>query len=365
MQGWLVNINYMNNLASDLEKKHAVLGNARETVESIKNNCAVSGEARIAVTGVLNRIMEAMEQEEQGMETMGTSLHRTIALYRNCEKNIVGNTTVHAVTKETGGTATDKNNISWQWKDTWKLISKAGILGGIVGSFGNLVTGEGDIKTFLQSGKHLMNALGNVSSAMATSGARADWAPYIFGKNNVFGKIDTSSAGKAFQSSIHKQFVDDLNFSKAQGWNKGKVGTKWGSHALTAMINGVENIEEYKSGSVSAGRAVAETILETGADIAVGAGATAAVTAGAVALGFTSASAVAIGAAAVVVTWAANGVCKWATGGKDIGETVADAMCDMGEKAVSLVKNTGKVAHNVINSFKEVSIKWSKIFSFG
>ena len=150
-----------------------------------------------------------------------------------------------------------------------------------------------------------------------------------------------SSAGKAFTSSWAKQFGKDLSFKGVDGvWAKGKVLAKWAGHALTFITNGVDNYEEH--GGFGA-RWAAETLIESGVDIALEAAATAGITALAAAAGITAAPAVVVGAAAVGVTWAANGLCKWVTGqfgeAKDLGEVASDLICDtaewIGDKAKS------------------------------
>lgn len=372
MRGWMVNASGVNRLAADLEGKHTTIGAARADVGNIRQNLAVSGEARRTVTSVLDRIMESMEQEERKIKDMGASLYKITTAYQNCEKRIIDQNTgavISGAVHSGSGKAevldngeTKKEGLSWKWKDTWNVISKAGIAGAEVSTIGNFITGDGDIKTILTSGKFLTTGIGGICSAIAKRGLRAEWSAHILGMNNALHKIDTSSQGKAFTSSMKKQFGYDLDMSKAKGWEKGKVGAKWAGHALTAITNGVENYEEFQSGQIGAERAVAETVIETGTDIALGAAATAGATALAAtivtALGATAAPVVAVGAAAAVAIWAVNGVCKWLTGGKDVGEVVADAVCDVGEKAVSVVKDIGKSA-------KKAFAGWTRMFSFG
>lgn len=372
MQGWAANLPDMNRLASDLEGKHTVISSARAAVGSIRQNPAVSGAARRAVTSVLDQIMESMEQEERSIKNFGTSLYRVAASYQNCEQRVLDQTTGAVLSGGGGGRSfadsdgnTSENPISWKWKDTWKMVSQVGIAGAGIGAIGNLITGEGNLKTVLDSGKFITKAVGGVCTVLAKGGSRATWRSYLSGMNDALAGINTSSSGKAFVSSMNKQFGSDLNMADAKGWNKGKVGAKWAGHALTAIANGVENYEEFQSGEIGAGRAVAETVLETGTDIFIGAAATAAATAGAVALGATAAPAVVIGAAAVGITWVVNGVCKWATDGKDVGEVVADVVCNVGEKAVSVAKDIGKAAGNAVKSLKKATAKWSQMFAFG
>ncbi len=160
-------------------------------------------------------------------------------------------------------------------------------------------------------------------------------------------------------NSLEKQF--DLSFKKATGTaDKVNVGTKWGGHVLNLLANSWENYREFQTDGISAERAVAETVVETGVDIGFGALATAGVSAAAVAAGFTAAPAFAIGAGAVLVTWAVNGICKWITGGDDLGEAVANIVCGVGEMVNSAVQNVGAT---VVNSLKNITAEWAKAFA--
>ena len=231
---------------------------------------------------------------------------------------------------------------AWTWKDTWKVIGKAGIVGSGADLINKFIAGDGSAKAGIDFGKSFSSLLGNVASAV---GAGSKWSEYIFGTNSALKEPGISSFGKTFKSSW-KSFREDLNFAKASNnAEKSKVITKWAGHILTLASNGLENIEEAKDGSISTERAVAETVIETGVDITVGAAATAVTSAGMAALGFVGAPAVAVGAGAVAVTWAANGVCKWVTGGKDLGEVVADVSYD-------IVEGVGKKAQEVAGQYR-------------
>ncbi len=126
-----------------------------------------------------------------------------------------------------------------------------------------------------------------------------------------------------------KEFVDFSSTAKGA-----KAVAKWAGVAVTGIFNGVENYEEYQTGQISSGRAVAETVIETVADVAVGTVATAAaatlIGAAATALGATMTPVIAVGAAAAGIVVGANWLCEKVFD-KDIGECFADAFCDAGK----------------------------------
>lgn len=135
------------------------------------------------------------------------------------------------------------------------------------------------------------------------------------------------------------------------------VGAKWLGGVLSFAGSAVDNYEEYKSGEISGGRAVAETVTETAVDIGSDMLITAGVTAGAAALGVTAAPAVVVGGVAVAAKWGLDCLCEslW---DKSFTETVSDGLLDMGEAVVSgagelvsdVASGAGKVCEAVADS---------------
>lgn len=349
-------------LAADISDNANGLAAARTTVANVRKSCAIWSSSRQSILSSLRTIETNLQKEEASVKKLGSSLQDIASLYEETENNIVG--------------AIDKNSTSniWEWSDTWKVIGSFGTPGGVAAAIGNLATGGADAENIISSCKFLSSAIGTAATACTKGDTTASWWRYFTGMNDATVDFAGSSLGGAFTSSFKKQF-SDLNFGNAtEVGDKIKVATKWAGHALTVAKNGVENFQEYKSGDISAGRAVAETVVQSAVDIGMGALATAGITAAAVAIGV-GAPVAAVGVGAAFVTWAANGVCKWATGGKDVGEVVADAVCDIGEgkigaKAVSdgaktVAKGVGEAVNSVGNLITSVSTKWSKgIFAF-
>lgn len=123
-------------------------------------------------------------------------------------------------------------------------------------------------------------------------------------------------------SSLKREAKDSVGFVTDSGWAKalGIAGS-----ILTVGTTAYDNYKEWKSGEISVGRAVAETLGEVAVDWGIGILATAA----AAALLPVGAPAVAVGAAAAGVTWLADCICESFTG-KGLTETISDAALDAG-----------------------------------
>lgn len=153
----------------------------------------------------------------------------------------------------------------------------------------------------------------------------------------------------AYEKSIAYEITGDEVGSKV-------TGAKAAGWVLTLVANGFSNYEEYSSGKISRERAVAETVVETGIDIAKGAAITAAVAAGAAALGV-AAPAVVVAGAGVVVSAGLDFVCKKVTGAvlgeeKSLTETVSDFVID---RAADVMQEAAAA----------VSSKWNAMCNWG
>lgn len=356
-----VKISGIQSTAGKISAQGNRMSNYCSRLENLAAKCTLSDEAGRSIIQALRNSKDNIATQGRQLKLMGSALREVGDTYKNTEKTVSSLWSNVARKELPLSFATVVENIpdmaktkttsmpAWTWKDTWKVIGKAGIVGSGADLINKLITGDGSAKAGIDFGKSFSTLLGNVASAV---GAGSKWSEYIFGTNSALKNLNISSLGKAFKCSW-ESFREDLNFVKAQNnVEKCKAATKWAGHILTLASNGLENIEEAKDGSISTERAVAETVMETGVDIAVGVGATAVTSAGMAALGFVGAPAVAVGAGAAVVTWAANGVCKWVTGGKDLGEVVADVGCDIAE---GIGKKAQEVVGGISNCWKNLS----------
>lgn len=121
--------------------------------------------------------------------------------------------------------------------------------------------------------------------------------------------------------------------------------------ALDVVSHGIDNYKEMKDGKIDAGRAVAETLVETGVEFVTDAGIEAAVTGVAIAVAG-GAPAIVIGAGVVVVKEGLDVTCKWITSeylGEEKGlvEGISDGL-------ITIVTDPGQAWNNVKNSFSRI-----------
>ncbi len=150
-----------------------------------------------------------------------------------------------------------------------------------------------------------------------------------------------------FYNNYQKQLADNLDAFKGKGM---KSALAWAGVAISGITNGISNYKEAKSGEISAGRAVAETITETVVDVASGVVIGAAVSAGIAALGFASAPVLVVGAATAAVTmgldWASNAIF-----GKGMTELISDTVLDVG---TAVVKGAAKVVSKTVEAVSDI-----------
>ena len=168
-----------------------------------------------------------------------------------------------------------------------------------------------------------------------------------------------------FYYNFHKQLDDGLSAYTTKG---AKSIFAWAGVAVSAIANGFQNYDEAKSGKISTGRAVAETITETAVDVGTGLLVGAAVSAGVAAVGWVSAPVIAVGAITAGVMVGADSICKWITKSvtgesKGLTETVSDFVLDVGEATVKAGKKiVSGVANAVSDAGKAVSSFFKKLF---
>lgn len=358
-----INVGNTQRIAGKVSGQAKSMSTVIASMERISRSCPLSGSSRQMVLKSLNETKAEIAMERQAISALGNSLTEIVSLYKNSENKISGKTSENSLTNSED----KKNNITWKWSDSWKIIGSIGTIGAGTAAIGSLITGGWNAKNVVSSVKYLTKAIGSGATAISKKGVSANWWEYLIGKNSGLSGIDSSSLKNGFLSSLKKQFVSDLNFGNAQSVaDNVKIATKWGGYLLTGAARWIENYKDYKAGNISLDRVIGQTAIETAVDIGVGAVVTAGVTALAGALvtaGVTFAgSAVLIGAAGVGVTWAANSICKAITNGKDIGEVVADGIYDHLMPAIS--KGVGKAKQVVGNIKNAISAPWSRKYSF-
>lgn len=261
-------------------------------------------------------------------------------------------------------------------KWSWDSLKSAGYVGTALGlgeGFINMVNGTGtmssSVKTLSSAWKAIKNFdvdasnMGKVKRILHPDTYKAAWGKKIFGVGNYFGN-KTGAASKA--SNWSTRFYN--NFQKAGTKELSKIS--WTSVALSGILNFFDNKEEYESGEISQGRAVAETITETAVDVVTDvvltAGAAAAVGACAVALGATvAAPAVAVAAVTVGAKMTLDGIALWATDGKkNFTEATSDAILDVGTAiGKEIVSGTKNIGSTISKAIYLITPRWK--FSLG
>ncbi|WP_026654373.1 hypothetical protein [Butyrivibrio sp. AE3003] len=193
------------------------------------------------------------------------------------------------------------------------------------------------IKSISQEGDDLVN----VSAAeVAKRSLKSDFNSYFF-------KSAEKARQKAVISAIQNDLPDDAmealaNEAEAAAKVKNfKTGVKWLGVAADLAFSAVDNVAEQElarqSGiEMSNERVVAETVLETATSTLLSSAATAASGAILTAIVGTSAPVIAVGALSVGVVWIVNEGSKMLTG-KNVGENVADILCDCAEAVADFI----------------------------
>ncbi|MBO5303958.1 MAG: hypothetical protein J6A92_07910 [Lachnospiraceae bacterium] len=296
------------------------------TVDSIRDRLTASGFGNIKST--LNAIEETMRGHVSALDDLGDGLEKIVKRYRKTENAILD-------TRMSGDNLKDALDIVYGILDSGNLTSSSVPYLQMLLS---KITGEDIDATILAS---ILNSSINQFAFFADV-AENGWKEAL--KNAIgwssYYKAEDIEAGKSFmkylKTALKNEADDFIDFSDEIAKKTSSVA-KWAGNVLTVITNAAENYEEHKSGDISEGRAVAETVVEAAVDIGMGIGATAATGAVLAVAGVTAAPAIAVAAGATLVVAGVNGISKAITG-KDIGEVIADGVCDLGESIAKWFK---------------------------
>lgn len=229
--------------------------------------------------------------------------------------------------------AAGEKNESPFWDNLFDIVGDTNALTSLITGIYHFA--QGDAKGVWGGVKDVSGVASNILSKIGETKGTADWAKELLGIN----KTEIKSFSECLTDKL-----DDYKISGKGTAGKAAAVANWVQVGVSGILNGMENYDEF-NGEMDA-RFWGETVIETAVDVGVGIGVSAALTAAAgavaTAAGVAGAPALLIGAATGVVVWAANGVCKKITGGRDLGEVVADAVCDAADAATRCVKQIGK-----------------------
>ena len=304
--------------------------------------------ASTALVGKITDCKWAAVNQSNNLGKLARGLEDVAELYANCEKALSDPKTqaqADAIAAENAPGFWDQfidHTPSWQNLLKW-LGSKCAPLAGLSAIFSFR---EGDAMGIANGIKTLCSAVGTTCKAV-TAVNGGGWSLDLM-KFFGFAKQDVDGLSNSWN-----KWVDSMKFGEnASGWEKGAVVAKWAGYALTAVVNGIDNYNEYQEDvSMTVGRAVGETIVESAVDIGLSIGAGVLIAAALPA----TAPAILVGAAAAGVVWVGNEVCEWITGGRDLGEVAADFVCDS-------VEAVGNAVSNVADAVADgVSTAWNGI----
>ena len=234
----------------------------------------------------------------------------------------------------------------WSWNNTLDMMGEAGILGSMLSTVGQLITGGLSTKSKWESAKSAAKVVEHIAGAWPKSTSSFDWKKLV-GLNEQI----TNQSPTSFLKGL-RQEIDDLKFSNAKTVSgKIAIGAKWAGHALTAITTTYENFAEEEN---SFGRKVAESIGETTVKITTGAAISVGLATGLATLGV-AAPAVVVGVASVGVAWAINKGCE-AFFGDDLAEVVSDFALDTGEFLVDSVATGAKKLSGAVSGW------WNRTF---
>ena len=341
-------------------------------VHSVRGSLSFSNQSSYEIKRRLQNISNELSRQSQTLRHMANVLEQARSRYAACEGRITGEMSGSGAdlpdSSIFGSLAFTVLNDRLKNKDGSKnllnelflgILGEEGAAGKTAAAWLNLLDEEKSaLEKGIGVGKSGAGIAGIMASWMKNGMKESEIAEYLFGWNTK--KIPEDMAfWKALKGEAGEYLLENGDdMTKAAKAGDGlAVGAKWLGGVLSFAGSAVDNYEEYKSGEISGGRAVAETVTETAVDIGSDMLITAGVTAGAAALGVTAAPAVVVGGVAVAAKWGLDCLCEslW---DKSFTETVSDGLLDMGEAVVSgagelvsdVASGAGKVCEAVADS---------------
>lgn len=353
----------------------ASVGGCATSVRNARNSLSSKVLNKNGIGYDLQNVCDRIDAVQDRITKLSSFLSSTADSYCNTETRLVSSVSASAAASgssdggiKIGSTAN-------------KVLEKMGFIGNVLafftkpvanwidsGVFNIGVTGATEVAKLIKDGNSTLKGLYEWSKSnkdldklarMLPERAKEVRIKRLFGLNDMF-------AGRASQaSSWSTRFTNNFHKMKSpfESYTSGgaKAAFAWAGLGLTALSNTISNIDEHKSGKISAKRAVAETITETAIDVGKGWLIGAAVAAG-VAATVGSAPVLVVGAITVGVSVGLDWACKKITGAltgeeKGLTETVSDFVLDVGEAAVSVGK---KVVSSAVSNIKS---GWSNLKS--
>ena len=374
MSDFSVKTQSLSQAANQFDSISNKIDNIADEARAIINNTRSSISYRLVEYGKATVIHSSISNSATDMRNLSKALDKSADLYEKYERIVMGKDS----SKTSGNNDSKKKDIRFNheklFKDMLKKVGVFGIAYAAGDSFGKGITG-GKWSDFLKGIKSTFDAFRKnhkiykdikLFSNLKPSNGKiiTVWGKKLFGlesyaKTKGFLPSGASKLSTKWYNNFQK--VKSAEFDDAVS-KSGIIGT-----AISGIINGVCNYEEWKNGEISGGRAVAETIVETGVDLAVG-------TALGIGVGTVAATvgapAVVAAAGVVAINAGLNFATEKLTGGEydSFTEFASDKIIDgaeyVADKAVEVYNDVKDAAVNCVNKAAEgISAGWKKLVS--
>lgn len=374
MDDLAVNTGLLNDRGSDFDRiSEKIRAIANETGSTIKS-LSISGQLAVAFNRSGRNFKATINLSAGDAKKLSAALRNAARLYAAADKNIGDKKFGAAKKKKSGALSLD-----------FGILEKVGIIGGGYGAVKNFADGVKNVqagkwalgvKDIISSGETLFSAFKTARKAdeelslyklfkPSKKDYNTFWWKNALGFRDYFDVNGLGAVSKA--SKFTTRWAE--NAKKVAG-KELKVGSLAAGVLVYGICNGLSNYDKYKSGKISADKAVKKTFVQTALDVSLDAGLKIAVAAGMVAA-FGGAPVIAVAACTFLVKKGLDVATESLTGGEYDGLTdwasdkIVDAVDACTDPYVKQEKKKYKAMSDAaVNCQKEVrkgaSVIWGK-----
>ncbi len=374
MDDLAVNTGLLNDRGSDFDRiSEKIRAIANETGSTIKS-LSISGQLAVAFNRSGRNFKATINLSAGDAKKLSAALRNAARLYAAADKNIGDKKFGVAKKKKSGALSLD-----------FGILEKVGIIGGGYGAVKNFADGVKNVqagkwalgvKDIISSGETLFSAFKTARKAdeelslyklfkPSKKDYNTFWWKNALGFRDYFDVNGLGAVSKA--SKFTTRWAE--NAKKVAG-KELKVGSLAAGVLVYGICNGLSNYDKYKSGKISADKAVKKTFVQTALDVSLDAGLKIAVAAGMVAA-FGGAPVIAVAACTFLVKKGLDVATESLTGGEYDGLTdwasdkIVDAVDACTDPYVKQEKKKYKAMSDAaVNCQKEVrkgaSVIWGK-----
>ena len=374
MDDLAVNTGLLNDRGSDFDRiSEKIRAIANETGSTIKS-LSISGQLAVAFNRSGRNFKATINLSASDAKKLSAALRNAARLYAAADKNIGDKKFGVAKKKKSGALSLD-----------FGILEKVGIIGGGYGAVKNFADGVKNVqagkwalgvKDIISSGETLFSAFKTARKAdeelslyklfkPSKKDYNTFWWKNALGFRDYFDVNGLGAVSKA--SKFTTRWAE--NAKKVAG-KELKVGSLAAGVLVYGICNGLSNYDKYKSGKISADKAVKKTFVQTALDVSLDAGLKIAVAAGMVAA-FGGAPVIAVAACTFLVKKGLDVATESLTGGEYDGLTdwasdkIVDAVDACTDPYVKQEKKKYKAMSDAaVNCQKEVrkgaSVIWGK-----